>query len=154
MTQSRPIVEMEGISISFPGVKALDEVSFRLFPGGTSPDAIAPIGLAGAGEVEDHPVRIASTEFDKQLVSVTPNGDGTYAVNYELTMTQTGAADTYTLTDTFQFGAGATVVGAPVVTAPGVALNPGFNGTTDTTVAANVPIPAGAVHLRERPSPA
>ncbi len=29
----QPIVEMSGISIIFPGVKALDEVSFRMFPG-------------------------------------------------------------------------------------------------------------------------
>lgn len=28
-----PIVEMQDISISFPGVKALDRVSFRLLPG-------------------------------------------------------------------------------------------------------------------------
>ncbi|GAA4192687.1 sugar ABC transporter ATP-binding protein [Microbacterium oryzae] len=32
MPDSLPIVEMKDISISFPGVKALDEVSFRLFP--------------------------------------------------------------------------------------------------------------------------
>ncbi len=28
-----PIVAMTGISITFPGVKALDGVDFRLFPG-------------------------------------------------------------------------------------------------------------------------
>lgn len=30
---SAPVVEMRGISISFPGVKALDNVDFRLLPG-------------------------------------------------------------------------------------------------------------------------
>ena len=28
-----PVVEMRGISIGFPGVKALDGVDFRMFPG-------------------------------------------------------------------------------------------------------------------------
>ena len=32
-----PIVEMQDISISFPGVKALDRVSFRLLPGEVRP---------------------------------------------------------------------------------------------------------------------
>ena len=30
---AEPVVEMTDISISFPGVKALDSVSFRMFPG-------------------------------------------------------------------------------------------------------------------------
>ena len=33
MTESPPIVEVRGASITFPGVKALDEVDFRLLPG-------------------------------------------------------------------------------------------------------------------------
>ena len=33
MTESLPIVEVRGASITFPGVKALDEVNFRLLPG-------------------------------------------------------------------------------------------------------------------------
>ncbi len=28
-----PVVEMTGVSINFPGVKALDNVDFRLLPG-------------------------------------------------------------------------------------------------------------------------
>ncbi|WP_156761640.1 sugar ABC transporter ATP-binding protein [Microbacterium karelineae] len=46
MTRSRPIVEMSGISITFPGVKALDRVDFRLFPG----EVHTLMGENGAGK--------------------------------------------------------------------------------------------------------
>ncbi|MET4583000.1 monosaccharide-transporting ATPase [Conyzicola nivalis] len=42
----RPIIEMEDISISFPGVKALDSVSFRMFPG----EVHSLMGENGAGK--------------------------------------------------------------------------------------------------------
>jgi monosaccharide-transporting ATPase len=41
-----PIIEMTGISISFPGVKALDAVSFRMFPG----EVHSLMGENGAGK--------------------------------------------------------------------------------------------------------
>ncbi|SDU84941.1 sugar ABC transporter ATP-binding protein [Jiangella alkaliphila] len=46
MTGAPPIVEMTGISISFPGVKALDDVDFRLFPG----EVHTLMGENGAGK--------------------------------------------------------------------------------------------------------
>jgi monosaccharide-transporting ATPase len=46
MQASSPIVEMQGITISFPGVKALDGVDLRLFPG----EVHTLMGENGAGK--------------------------------------------------------------------------------------------------------
>ncbi len=43
---TNPVVELTGISIEFPGVKALDAVDLRLFPG----EVHALMGENGAGK--------------------------------------------------------------------------------------------------------
>ena len=46
MIEPQPAVSMENISITFPGVKALDDVSFRMFPG----EVHSLMGENGAGK--------------------------------------------------------------------------------------------------------
>ena len=46
MAITEPIVEMQHISIEFPGVKALQDVDFRLFPG----EVHTLMGENGAGK--------------------------------------------------------------------------------------------------------
>ncbi|KAB5956293.1 ATP-binding cassette domain-containing protein, partial [Bifidobacterium adolescentis] len=46
MADKKPIVVMKGITIEFPGVKALDGVNLRLFPG----EVHALMGENGAGK--------------------------------------------------------------------------------------------------------
>ncbi|PSL37340.1 monosaccharide ABC transporter ATP-binding protein (CUT2 family) [Labedella gwakjiensis] len=62
-----PIVEMTDVSISFPGVKALDRVSFRMFPG----EVHSLMGENGAGK----------STIIKALTGVYGIDEGTIALN-------------------------------------------------------------------------
>ena len=46
MTSPTPLVQLRGVSVSFPGVKALDDVDFRMFPG----EVHSLMGENGAGK--------------------------------------------------------------------------------------------------------
>ncbi|GLK15791.1 sugar ABC transporter ATP-binding protein [Herbiconiux flava] len=66
---TEPVVEMSAISISFPGVKALDDVSFRMFPG----EVHSLMGENGAGK----------STLIKALTGVYPIDSGTIVVDGE-----------------------------------------------------------------------
>lgn len=46
MTSPTPVIQLSGVSVSFPGIKALDTVDFRLFPG----EVHSLMGENGAGK--------------------------------------------------------------------------------------------------------
>ncbi len=94
--------------------------------------------------------------IDKTVTNTTYQGQGNWLVNYEIGVTNLAAAPSeYSLADEFQFGAGYTVVGAPVTanTAPsGIVTNAAFDGAADQLIAPAaagdplVPIAASATH--------
>ncbi len=76
------------------------------------------------------------------------NGDGTWSITYDLVATNTGAAaGEYDIADELRFGAGIVVESADVVTTPdGVTAAEAWNGRGERTIAADVPLEAGASH--------
>jgi hypothetical protein len=81
----------------------------------------------------------------------TPNGDGTYAIAYDVSVSNTSPGrSSYDLDDQFQFGTGITVAAAPTVvntTPGGVAANSAWNGTSSTRVVTGLSIQGSATHI-------
>ena len=78
MADKKPIVVMKGITIEFPGVKALDDVNLRLFPG----EVHALMGENGAGKstmikalTGVYKINAGSIEVDGKPQTFTGTGD-------------------------------------------------------------------------------
>ena len=78
MADKKPIVVMKGITIEFPGVKALDGVNLRLFPG----EVHALMGENGAGKstmikalTGVYKINAGSIEVDGKPQTFTGTGD-------------------------------------------------------------------------------
>ncbi|MEU3454670.1 sugar ABC transporter ATP-binding protein [Micromonospora sp. NPDC006766] len=69
MTPSQPVLTMTGISKSFPGVRALDNVDFRLFPG----EVHALMGENGAGK--STLIKVLTGVYDTDHGTVTLGGE-------------------------------------------------------------------------------
>ena len=64
-------------------------------------------------------VPLPMTTIDKQLLSVVPNGDGTFTLQYEINVERTVDGPNYTLTDSLRFGAAVSVISVtPGATTP------------------------------------
>ena len=68
MNENIAILEMENITKEFPGVKALDSVRFRIFPG----EVMALLGENGAGK--STLMKILCGAYDHDLGTITMNG--------------------------------------------------------------------------------
>jgi uncharacterized repeat protein (TIGR01451 family) len=88
-------------------------------------------------------------EFDKDVAAGFPvnNGDGTWTIEYDLTVTSTSnIPEDYDLEDELDFGAGIVPLTASVTSDNGVTVNAGWNGVADTVVATGATIPALGTH--------
>ena len=68
MTSPPPVVELTGISMEFPGVKALQDVDFRLLPG----EVHALMGENGAGK--STLIKVLTRVYDRTAGSVRLDG--------------------------------------------------------------------------------
>jgi monosaccharide-transporting ATPase len=68
VAQQQPVLEMTGISKEFPGVRALSDVDFRLFPG----EIHALLGENGAGK--STLIKVLTGVYDQDAGSVTLDG--------------------------------------------------------------------------------
>ena len=95
-------------------------------------------------DTDDACVPAPTTTFTKELVSVTANGDGTFTLVYELTVTRTGNGEPYTLTDQLQYGDAVTVDDVTITGAPA-----GVDARTRRSTASATPIVATDVPIAD-----
>lgn len=108
------------------------------------------------GEVEEDQAcaPIPSIDIAKSVsAGPTPNGDGTWTVTYDITATNTGAADgIYEVTDRMTADGDMTVVSGAVTTTPdGVTASPAWTGlgaesAPENVIASGVNLPPGGTH--------
>jgi hypothetical protein len=119
--------------------------------GGTGLSNTASIDANGEVREDEDCAPVGSVTVGKELVvGPTANGDGTYTLGYDITVTGSGAASsTYDLTDELQYGAGITVDSATVAnTSPGgIATNPAWDGVGDLDVVTGETITATGTHV-------
>ncbi|WP_458112135.1 DUF11 domain-containing protein [Arthrobacter sp. R1-13] len=130
----------DGINGSWGDTRHINDWTYRPI------NALVDVSVAARGNVA----------IDKTVTGTTYQGQGNWLVNYEIGVTNLASVPSeYSLTDQFQFGAGYTVVSAPVTTntAPaGITTNAAFDGATDQRIAPAggadplVPIAASATH--------
>ena len=115
---------------------------------GTGLANTATLTVNGVPDEASDCAEVPVNRMDKELVDVVPNGDGTYTLSYLITVQRFGPPGTYDVTDELMLGGSVTVTSivAANVTPGGVSINPAFDGETDTLVADDVPILAGATH--------
>ena len=95
--------------------------------------------------------RPRSPSSTRSSSSVTPNGDGTFTLVYELTVERTGTGAPYTLTDELLYGPEVTVDSVVVTstTPAGLPFEVDFDGVSQPVVAETVDIAHGETHVYE-----
>ncbi|MEZ4706752.1 MAG: SdrD B-like domain-containing protein [Caldilineaceae bacterium] len=95
------------------------------------------------------PLGASQLLIQKQSLTPIENGNGTFIVNYAITVQNTGTAiESYTVSDTFDFSGDFAAVGAVNVIAPvGVNPNPGFDGQANPVLASSVSLAGGGLHV-------
>ncbi|NEE03283.1 SdrD B-like domain-containing protein [Phytoactinopolyspora halotolerans] len=110
-------------------------------PGGPEEGGLlneATVTFPGGEDTDTDCVPVGKPTHVKELKSAEPAGDGTWAVVYEITVSNTGEGPaTYNLDDEFKFSPNVSVVEVDPVTADPSSLevNPGFDGASDTRIA-------------------
>lgn len=120
-------------------------------PGGLRNEVEIQVGQRVSGDVACADVpEVPVPGLDKTVLSHAQLSDGTWQVQYEVTVANPSSttASSYTLHDQFAFGAGITLAGpAEVVDTPsGISPDPTWDGGGETILAENILLPAGGSH--------